>query len=42
VAAPADIGFDRTRGRVLIPLFDDDEVLIKAVEMGAPPADSGA
>ncbi|MCP4675268.1 MAG: hypothetical protein GY854_07135 [Deltaproteobacteria bacterium] len=27
--APADIGFDATRNAVLIPLFEDDEILIK-------------
>ncbi len=31
VAAPADIGYDARRGRVLIPLFRDDAVLIRTV-----------
>jgi sugar lactone lactonase YvrE len=29
--APADLGYDRTRGRVMIPLFMDDQVVIRSV-----------
>lgn len=36
VEAPADIGFDAARNRVLVPLFNGNEVLIREVEMGAP------
>ena len=32
VASPADIGLDRQRNRVLIPLFNADEVLIRPLE----------
>ena len=35
VDAPADIGYDARRGRVLIPLFNANEVLIQELEMGA-------
>ena len=31
VPSPADIGFDPTRGRLLIPLFQDDKVEIRDV-----------
>jgi hypothetical protein len=41
VEAPADIGFDASRGRVLVPLFNAGEVLIREVEMGSPPANGG-
>ncbi|MBW3534243.1 MAG: hypothetical protein KY453_03335 [Gemmatimonadetes bacterium] len=34
VEAPADIGYDATRGRVLVPLFNDDRVLIQDVAEG--------
>ncbi|MGD2071521.1 MAG: SMP-30/gluconolactonase/LRE family protein, partial [Gemmatimonadota bacterium] len=33
VAAPADIGYDATRNRVLIPLFNDDRIVVQ--ELGA-------
>jgi hypothetical protein len=33
VRAPADIGYDARRGRVLIPLFQDDEVLIRLIRV---------
>jgi hypothetical protein len=36
VQAPADIGYDATRNRVLVPLFMDDAILI--VELPAPEA----
>ena len=32
IDAPADIGYDRVRGRVLIPLFNEDRVLIRAID----------
>jgi hypothetical protein len=34
VEAPADIGYDAQRNRVLIPLFQDDELLIREVRLG--------
>ena len=37
VDAPADIGFDAQRNRVLIPLFNANEVWIRDVQVGPPP-----
>jgi len=33
IQAPADLGFDETRSRVLIPLFMDDAVLLMDIEL---------
>jgi sugar lactone lactonase YvrE len=38
VTAPADIGIDETRGRVLIPLFKDDALQFHTLEGVAPAA----
>jgi len=32
VDAPADIGYDRQRGRVLVPLFNENKVLIRSID----------
>lgn len=40
VEAPADIGYDATRDRVLIPLFNDDRILVQELG-GAAGADGG-
>ena len=36
VDASADIGFDARRSRVLIPLFNANEIWIRGVEVGGP------
>ena len=36
VEAPADIGFDESRNRILIPLFMDDAVLLVDIEVEEP------
>jgi len=38
VASPADIGFDAGRGRILIPVFNENKVLIRSVQVAG---DSG-
>ena len=37
VDASADIGFDAQRSRVLIPLFNANEIWIRGVEVGEAP-----
>ena len=42
VRSPADIGYDGTRNRIMIPIFDEDEVRILPIPRGAAGADEKA
>ena len=40
VEGPADIGYDANRGRVLVPLFHSDELVIQDVTWASRPLSS--